>query len=116
MKPANPDTNGDAFPKDLNEESNRRLMPRKSKSHSVAVIPILLDGGPGDLQWADATTEDVSATGLSLTLDGHQQLQSRAVVIGATSASGGRAFATLQIIFSKTHGGMKGWLSPIGGR
>ena len=83
---------------------DRRLMPRVTKSHSVAFIPVLLDGGPGDLEWAEATTEDVSPTGLSLTLQRTDQLQNRVAVVGADSNGGGRAFATLQIVSQTVEG------------
>lgn len=73
---------------------------------------MLLDGGPGDLQWAEATTEDVSATGLSMILEGNSSLQARTVVIGAESTTGGRAFATMEIVSRATdQEGMR-----IGGR
>lgn len=73
-------------------------MQRRESSHPVAVIPVLLDGGPGDLQWADAMTEDVSATGISLSLNASGTLPSRTVIIGAEAPSNGRVFATLQIV------------------
>lgn len=79
-------------------------MPRRTKSQPVAIIPILLDGGPGDLQWAEACTEDVSATGLSLSIPRAAQLQCRTAVVGAECASRGRAFATLEIVSQAASG------------
>ena len=92
--------------------NDRRLLPRREKSQSVAVIPVLLDAGPGELQWAEATTENVSATGLAITIKATGPLQSRAVVIGADSPTGGRAFATLEI----TSQAIDGDSNRIGGR
>lgn len=92
--------------------SERRTMPRRAKTQVVAVIPVLLDGGPGDLQWADAVTEDVSATGLGLTMKSDGALQCRTAVIGAESRTGGRAFATMEIISQQADGD----LVRIGGR
>ena len=91
---------------------DRRTMPRRSKSQPVAVIPVLLNGSPGELQWAEATTEDVSATGLGIVIPSNSPIQGRSVVIGAESPNGGRAFATMEIVSQKTDGDML----RIGGR
>ncbi len=106
MKPSNLETTVETHVRDERffTEADRRSMPRRSKSQSVAVIPILLDGGPGELQWADASTDDVSATGLSITIEGRDQLRSHAAVIGAASPTGGRAFATMQIVSQQANG------------
>ena len=77
---------------------DRRRMPRRPHRQRVAIVPVLLDSGPGDLQWADATTEDASATGISLLLDSKSPLKSRTCVVGADSPSGGRRFATMEIM------------------
>ncbi len=77
--------------------TDRRNMPRQEVQQSVAVIPVMLDGGPGTLQWADANLRDVSASGLALHLRHESQLSGRTLVIGVESSSGGRAFATLRI-------------------
>jgi hypothetical protein len=86
-------------PMALGAPQDRRHMQRRSTSRPIAVLPVLLDGSPGELQWADAYTEDVSATGIALTMPSDSTLPSRAMVIGAESANGGpRVFATLQIV------------------
>ena len=91
---------------------DRRRMPRRSIRQRVAVVPVLLDGGPGDLQWAEATTEDVSATGISLLLDGASEIRSQVCVIGADSPAGGRCFGTMEIVSQRpADGGLR-----IGGR
>lgn len=77
---------------------DRRSMPRRPRRQTVAIVPVLLDGGPGELQWAEATTEDASATGLSLLLSSATPLTSRTCVIGADSPTGGRCFATMEIV------------------
>ena len=83
---------------------DRRTLPRRERAQPVVIIPVLLDGGPGDLQWADATTEDVSATGLSLLIPSDTPFQNRSLVIGTDSPNGGRAFATLEIVSQKIFG------------
>ena len=77
--------------------SDRRQMQRRAATRPIAVVPVLLDGGPGELQWASAVTEDVAATGISLTVAANEAFPSRTVIVGAESPTGGRAFATLQI-------------------
>ena len=83
--------------------AERRQAPRRPDSQPIAVIPVLLDRGPGDLQWANGTTKDVSATGLSVVIPDAITLPSRNIVIGAPSPTGGRAFATLSIVSQQQH-------------
>ena len=82
--------------------TDRRSMPRQDVRQSVAVIPVMLDGGPGTLQWADANLRDVSASGLALHLHHEAKLTGRTLVVGVESSGGGRVFATLRIE-SQTH-------------
>ncbi len=85
------------LPLSMTGSGERRLLNRRESSHPIAVVPVLLDGGPGDLQWAEAITEDVSATGISLKMNSDTTLPCRTVVVGAEASTGGRAFGTLQI-------------------
>ncbi len=114
MKPPNPNSTGQTPTLSDGQLAgeDRRSLPRRSQSHRVAVVPVLLDGGPGDLQWAEARTEDVSATGLSIIIQSSAPLQSRSVVIGVEAVSGGRAFATMEITSQKTEAA----LTRIGGQ
>lgn len=118
MNPSRPDTIADSpsdsdghSMSDGNSMSDRRTLPRRSKSRPIAVVPVLLNGGPGELRWAEATTEDVSATGLAIAIESTTPIQSRTVVIGAEFGSG-RAFATMEIVSQKIDGD----ILRIGGR
>ena len=75
---------------------DRRVTPRQRWTAPLVVIPIMPDHRPGNLQWADATSVDISASGLGFIVGNQTPVESDRVVIGADVASG-RAFATLRI-------------------
>ena len=78
-------------------QDDRRAAARHQCSIPLVVIPVGDDLRPGSVHWADATTVDVSLSGLGFIHNSATPINSSRIVVGAEVASGRRAFATVQI-------------------
>ena len=75
----------------------RRALPRHECRIPLTIIPVNDDESPGEIRWADATSIDVSATGLGFVVTSEEPIVTKLVVVGTESTSGSRAFATLKL-------------------
>lgn len=90
---------------DSNVMPDARSMKRRSKTISLAAIPVLLDGSPGDLRWANAKTEDISATGAGIIFETELTLPGRTIVIGVDVNGGAREFITMEVVSQQVKNG-----------